>query len=170
MRQEREEREKKGERGERREKGEKTEEKEEEEEEEEEENWYNHSEIRVLALTATATKQITKDITNHLSISPKDVLFRSPFRENISSSVSEEREKMRAIVSFFRERGGERKGREGGEGERGERGEREREVTPAIVYCSYKREVEAVVSYLLSQSFDVVGYHAGMLPGFLFFI
>ena len=104
------------------------------------------------------------------------------FRPNITSTVSEETDKLRAIVDFFRRgdkfRGEEPKGREGlpmgwgrgggkkGGAAKGKAAAAEGEgLTPAIIYCSYKREVEALASYLQTQGFDVAAYHAGIDPG-----
>ena len=62
-------------------------------------------------------------------------------------------------------RGGGKKGGGGGKGKGGEGG-----LTPAIIYCSYKREVEALASYLQTQGFDVAAYHAGIESGLGFLL
>ena len=99
----------------------------------------------VMALTATATHAVRRDIREALALRDPLVVLASFDRPNLFFSVERPRgraEKNRMLVAFCRERA-ERSG---------------------IVYCSSRRAVEEVCELLRDEGLAATRYHAG-LPG-----
>ena len=97
----------------------------------------------VMALTATATRAVRKDILAALALRDPLVVIASFDRPNLSFAVSRPRngaEKDRMLVAFVRQRT-ERSG---------------------IVYCSSRRAVEEVCQMLLDEGLAATRYHAGL--------
>ena len=97
----------------------------------------------VMALTATATRAVRKDIVGALGLRDPFEVVASFDRPNLFFSVSRPRggaEKDRALVAFCRERA-ERSG---------------------IVYCSSRRAVEEVCELLRDEGLAATRYHAGL--------
>ena len=97
----------------------------------------------VMALTATATHAVRKDIVSALDLRNPFVVVASFDRPNLSFSVARPRggaEKDRMLVAFVRQRS-ERSG---------------------IVYCSSRRAVEEVCELLRSEGLLATRYHAGL--------
>ena len=97
----------------------------------------------VMALTATATHAVRKDIVSALGLQDPFVVVASFDRPNLSFSVARPRggaEKDRMLVAFVRQRS-ERSG---------------------IVYCSSRRAVEEVCELLRDEGLLATRYHAGL--------
>lgn len=97
----------------------------------------------VMALTATATRAVRKDIVSALGLRDPFVVIASFDRPNLSFAVSRPRggaEKDRMLVAFVRQRS-DRSG---------------------IVYCSSRRAVEEVCDLLRDEGLAATRYHAGL--------
>jgi superfamily II DNA helicase RecQ len=106
------------------------------------------SSLCLFAITATATRSVWQNIATILEIEEENIIIRPPYRKNIRLSVSEEKNKLKGVVQYFKMD--------------------EKQITkPSIVYCSYQRDVESVTSYLQGCGFDAVAYHGGMATGVL---
>ena len=100
----------------------------------------------VMALTATATRAVRRDIRESLALRDPLVVLASFDRPNLFFSVERPRgraEKDRALVEFCRKRT-ERSG---------------------IVYCSSRRAVEEVCEALRDEGLAATRYHAGLAAG-----
>src|SRR5439155_9408697 len=96
---------------------------------------------RVLALTATATPEVRKDIVRSLGLDDPQVFVAGFDRPNLFIEVARaagDQEKVGRIVALAR-RGG-----------------------PGLVYAATRRNVEKVVTALRANGVDALGYHAGM--------
>jgi ATP-dependent DNA helicase RecQ len=96
---------------------------------------------RILALTATATPEVRKDIVRALGLDDPQVFVAGFDRPNLFVEVaraSGDQEKVGRILALAR-RGG-----------------------PGLVYAATRRNVEKVVLALRANGIDAVGYHAGM--------
>jgi ATP-dependent DNA helicase RecQ len=96
---------------------------------------------RVLALTATATPEVRKDIVRALGLDDPEVFVAGFDRPNLFVEVaraSGDQEKVGRILALAR-RGG-----------------------PGLVYAATRRHVEKVVLALRANGIDAAGYHAGM--------
>ncbi len=99
--------------------------------------------IPVLALTATATKQVMDDITQQLGMKSPEVYRGSFYRPNLLLTFQKKGEgvNMRdAILKFIR-------------GNKGQSG---------IIYCWSRRNVESMVTFLRSKKISAIAYHAGL--------
>ena len=97
----------------------------------------------VMALTATATRAVRKDILDALGLGDPLVVIASFDRPNLSFAVSRPRngaEKDRTLVAFVRERA----------------------KKSGIVYCSSRRAVEEVCELLRDEGLLATRYHAGL--------
>lgn len=97
----------------------------------------------VMALTATATYAVRKDILAALGLRDPLVVVASFDRPNLSFAVARPRgaaEKDRMVVTFVRERAG----------------------LSGIVYCSSRRSVEEVCELLRGEDLLATRYHAGL--------
>ena len=100
----------------------------------------------VMALTATATRAVRRDIREALALRDPLVVLASFDRPNLFFSVERPRghaEKDRMLVAFCHERA-ERSG---------------------IVYCSSRRAVEEVCELLRDEGLAATRYHAGLAAG-----
>jgi RecQ family ATP-dependent DNA helicase len=96
---------------------------------------------RVLALTATATPEVRKDIVRALGLDDPQVFVAGFDRPNLFVEVaraSGDQEKVGRIVALARRTG------------------------PGLVYAATRRNVEKVVLALRANGVDAAGYHAGM--------
>lgn len=98
----------------------------------------------VMALTATATEQVCRDLAALFDVQ-EDCIFRAaPYRANITRQVEtlKEQDKTARLVEFLKEDG----------------------HRPAVVYTRTRKDAERL-SYELGQArFSVKSYHAGMPP------
>ncbi|TMA77401.1 MAG: RecQ family ATP-dependent DNA helicase [Deltaproteobacteria bacterium] len=96
---------------------------------------------RVLALTATATPEVRRDIADALELRDPRVFVAGFDRPNLFIEVlrvSGDKDKLGRLVALSRSGG------------------------PGIVYAATRKNVEKVVGVLRASEIDAVGYHAGM--------
>jgi ATP-dependent DNA helicase RecQ len=99
--------------------------------------------IPVLALTATATKQVMDDICQQLGMKAPEIYRGSFFRPNLLLTFQKKGEgvNMRdAILKFIRQN----------------------KEQSGIIYCWSRRNVESMVDFLRSKKISALAYHAGM--------
>jgi len=105
------------------------------------EAWGHLRAERILALTATATPEVRKDVVRALGLEDPQVFVAGFDRPNLFVEVaraSGDQEKVGRILSLARRKG------------------------PGLVYAATRRNVEKVVLALRANGIDAVGYHAGM--------
>ncbi|MDA1347834.1 MAG: DNA helicase RecQ [Chloroflexi bacterium] len=96
--------------------------------------------VPVIALTATATEKVRRDITDELDLPNAETFLASFDRPNLTYRVQNKRDP-RAMLSRLI---------------RGHRGE------SAIVYCFSRKDTEAVAEGLSDQGVRALSYHAGL--------
>jgi ATP-dependent DNA helicase RecQ len=103
--------------------------------------------LPMLALTATATPEVTRDIIQQLAMENASVFRGSFFRPNLHLY-------------------GYRKGEQGGEGVRKQvlRLVRSRAGQSGIIYCLSRKATESTAEYLREHGVSALAYHAGMDP------
>lgn len=99
------------------------------------------SKPNVLALTATATPEVQKDIAQQLNITQDNFVVTSFARPNISFQLVNSPKNTRSYVSEFIKAHLNESG---------------------IVYTNTRKEVEVLVNYLNKRGLNVKGYHGGM--------
>jgi ATP-dependent DNA helicase RecQ len=100
--------------------------------------------VPVLALTATATRKVARDILRQLGMQNPAGHKGSFFRPNLNIGCRKKGkgETKREILALVREHGGD----------------------PGIVYCLSRRTVEQTTAYLKRHGVNAVAYHAGLEP------
>ncbi|MCQ2249379.1 MAG: ATP-dependent DNA helicase [Treponema sp.] len=93
-----------------------------------------------LALTATATGQVQKDIVKNLKLENPEVLVASFNRPNLFLQVQKKTDAFEQVLYFLKEH----------EGQRG------------IIYCFSKKQVDELSVRLASRRIKVLSYHAGL--------
>jgi ATP-dependent DNA helicase RecQ len=96
--------------------------------------------IPVMALTATATERVRKDIIHHLQLRDPAVFVASFNRPNLSYRVIPKDQPIRQIVEFVRKR----------------------PMDGGIVYCATRATADRVAESLSERGFPAVPYHAGL--------
>lgn len=100
-----------------------------------------HTRPNVLALTATATEAVRRDISQQLDIPPRNCVITSFERKNLSFKVVNAPKNTRAyIVSYLKRHQGE----------------------AGIIYANTRKKVEGLTEFLQKLGFEVAAYHAGM--------
>ncbi len=99
---------------------------------------------RVLALTATATDKVLRDIRQVFDIAPECAIRTGFYRPNLTLLLTpvERRERDAQLLARLRQR----------------------EPGPAIVYVTLQKTAERVARDLAAAGFDAHAYHAGMKP------
>ena len=97
-----------------------------------------------MALTATATTRVQRDLANTFSIAPQNIITLPPYRPNISRIAAAPADRFAALVEFLSADAGAH--------------------LPAIVYCRARKETEALAARLAECGFLAAGYHAGQPP------
>ena len=98
---------------------------------------------RVLALTATATPEVSDDISRHLDVAPEHVVRTPFFRSNLSlklTPLNSDAERKRALLQALSTR----------------------PLGAAIVYVTLQRTAEEVAELLSQQGIQARAYHAGL--------
>jgi ATP-dependent DNA helicase RecQ len=97
---------------------------------------------RVLALTATATPQVARDIAQAFTIAHDDIIHTGFYRPNLTLHVTPclQGERSRLLLSRLRDRA----------------------PGPTIVYVTLQRTAEEVAAFLSNNGLDAKVYHAGM--------
>jgi len=96
--------------------------------------------IPVMALTATATERVRKDIIHHLQLKNPAVFVASFNRPNLSYRVIAKNQPVRQIVDFIRKR----------------------PMDSGIVYCATRAAADRVAESLAERGFPALPYHAGL--------
>ncbi|KHF40437.1 DNA helicase RecQ [Halalkalibacter okhensis] len=96
--------------------------------------------VTVLALTATATKQVCFDLQQFLHIDEQNVITTGFERTNLTFQVKKGVNKQKFMTTFLASRKNE----------------------SGIIYASTRKEVEQIYDELKSSGFDVACYHGGM--------
>lgn len=99
---------------------------------------------RILALTATATPKVVKDICDGFGIAEEDVVLTGFYRPNLTMLTTPCRpeERLPLLVDRLTNR----------------------EPGSTIVYVTLQKTAESVATYLHGQGFSARAYHAGMNP------
>jgi len=95
--------------------------------------------VPVLALTATSTPAVTKDIQEKLEFKKSNVIARSFKRDNLSFSCFKEEDKERKILQILKNVPG-----------------------TAIVYVRNRKKTEALAAFLNRNKISAAFYHAGL--------
>src|ERR1051326_7885417 len=99
--------------------------------------------VPMMALTATATERVRKDIVSHLKLREPACYVASFNRPNLTYRVFGKDEPYGQLLEFVRNRR-----RESG-----------------IVYCQARKTAERLAAHLTSDGGDARPYHAGLTPG-----
>ena len=94
----------------------------------------------MLALTATATKQVRDDIVVNLGMKNPAVYVSSFNRSNIFLEVQPKHKALNQVVDYIKKRPGE----------------------SGIIYCFSRRQVDELTASLDKMGFSVLNYHAGL--------
>ncbi len=97
-------------------------------------------ETTVMALTATATKEVAEDISRLLEIEADNVVFTTFARDNLSFHVVKGENKRDFLLTYLKQRSQE----------------------SGIIYASTRKEVDQIYEFLKKQSYSVAKYHAGL--------
>lgn len=92
----------------------------------------------VLALSATATGHVQKDIRRELNIAKSDVFQASLFRKNLSIQFKYVIDKREFLANQLSE------------------------TACSIVYIQHRERAEQIVDYLRNEGFEAIAYHAGL--------
>lgn len=95
--------------------------------------------VPFLALTATATPSVEKDIIQQLQLKQPNTFITSYERPNIYYKVQYTENKHTEVVNILKQ-----------------------SQAPAIVYCRSRKQTETITKHLLLQNIPAVTYHAGM--------
>ena len=95
-----------------------------------------------VALTATATERVRREIASELRMDNPEFLVGSFNRPNLTYRVRPKRRSFDLLVALLREHEGE----------------------SCIVYCLSRRETESVADRLAGLGFRAIAYHAGLEP------
>lgn len=93
-----------------------------------------------LALTATATKQVRKDIIKQLKLRKPEVIVASFNRPNIYLEVKRKNNAYEQVCSYLEEHKGE----------------------SGIIYCFSRKQVDTLTDFLKQKDYKVLNYHAGL--------
>lgn len=96
--------------------------------------------IPVIALTATATPQVRKDIVKQLDLSLPEIFIASFNRENLYYEVRQKSDTYFQILEYLKDH----------------------PRNSGIIYCSSRRNVETIAGNLQADGFKALPYHAGL--------
>lgn len=94
----------------------------------------------MLALTATATEQVRKDIIENLNLKKASVFISSFNRSNIYLEVQPKRNALDQVLTFIHKHAGE----------------------SGIIYCFSRKQVDDLTTALDKLGYSVLNYHAGL--------
>jgi ATP-dependent DNA helicase RecQ len=98
--------------------------------------------VPLMALTATATERVRKDIVNHLKLRDPQTFVASFNRPNLIYRVTPKDQPVQQIIEFVARRPDE----------------------SGIVYCATRATTEKVAEKLSKRGFPARAYHAGLTP------
>lgn len=96
-------------------------------------------EVPILALTASATKEVTSDIKSYLQLNRPRTFAQSFERKNIFYNVLYSEGKLEAVAAYIAKVNGS-----------------------CIIYCRSRKKTEELAALLRQQGVDAVAYHAGL--------
>lgn len=96
--------------------------------------------IPIIALTATATENVRKDIVKQLDLEDTQIFISSFNRPNLSYEVLPKKDSFGSIIALLRDY-------------------RDASV---IIYCFSRKNTEMLVGRLMAQGFKAAAYHAGL--------
>ncbi|WP_400191621.1 ATP-dependent DNA helicase RecQ [Hymenobacter sp. B81] len=100
--------------------------------------------VPVLALTATATEEVRRDIREKLRFGPAGQTFQQSFlRPNLSYSVQATEDKLRRLLEVLRGVGPDK---------------------TAVVYARTRKQTEEAAGWLQQHGLSAAAYHAGLPP------
>ncbi|PHR27464.1 MAG: hypothetical protein COA36_09150, partial [Desulfotalea sp.] len=98
--------------------------------------------IPIIALTATATPRVRKDIITQLNLKEPKIFISSFYRENLHIRVIPKKNEIQKIVALLKTHKGE----------------------SCIVYCFSRKDTEKITEILQNEGFSADAYHAGLTP------
>lgn len=96
--------------------------------------------VPMIALTATATKQVRSDIVSQLGLNDPELFITSFDRPNLTLRVADKNNSLEKVVRLVEKYKNE----------------------SIIIYCFSRRETEEVAEFLQVQGFSALAYHAGL--------
>jgi ATP-dependent DNA helicase RecQ len=96
--------------------------------------------VPVMALTATATERVRRDIITHLRLQAPEIFVASFNRPNLTYRVVPKDQPLKQIIDFVRKR----------------------ETESGIIYCASRATAERVAEGLAGRGFAAQPYHAGL--------
>lgn len=96
-------------------------------------------ETSVIALTATATKKVIKDIEVNLELKDVQIFSKSFFRDNLAYQVFTLENKLDRLLQILH-----------------------KNPYPTIIYVGARKKTEELANYINSKGFKTVSYHGGM--------
>ena len=94
----------------------------------------------MIALTATATKQVREDIVKNLRLKDAAVFISSFNRKNIFLEVQPKKNALDQVISCIKKHSGE----------------------SGIIYCNSRKQVDELTDILDNAGYSVLSYHAGL--------
>lgn len=94
----------------------------------------------MIALTATATEQVKKDIIKNLGLKKPEIFTTSFDRKNIFLEVQPKKSGESQVIDFLKNHKNE----------------------SGIIYCTSRRQVDELFASLKKKGFSVLNYHAGL--------
>lgn len=98
------------------------------------------SDAVVIALTATATKQVRDDIVKNLRMKSPEIFISSFDRPNIYLEVQPKKNALDQVISCIKRYSGE----------------------SGIIYCNSRKQVDELTDVLDNMGYSVLNYHAGL--------
>lgn len=95
--------------------------------------------VPIIALTATATKEVVNDIVNNLQFKKHNIIRKSFRRENISYIVRQSEDKIGKLLSILN-----------------------KSVGTGIVYVRSRNKTKQIAKYLVDEGISADYYHAGL--------
>jgi ATP-dependent DNA helicase RecQ len=100
----------------------------------------NFPHVPVIALTATATPQVRKDITDQLNLTKAKIFIANFDRPNLNYSVLPKKNAFAQLTGVLKKYNN----------------------GSVIIYCISRRQVEEIANYLQHQGLNAAAYHAGL--------
>ncbi|WP_392450018.1 DNA helicase RecQ [Staphylococcus massiliensis] len=94
----------------------------------------------IVALTATATNEVEKDIMSRLTIDRKNLVKTSTKRRNLIFKVNPTYQRQKFVIDYVKAH----------------------DKQSGIIYCSTRKQVEEIYEALQQENVRVIFYHAGM--------
>ena len=96
-------------------------------------------ETNIIALTATATKKVVKDIEENLELRDTQIYKKSFYRDNLAYQIFTLENKSERLLQILN-----------------------KNQEPIIIYVNSRKKTEELAHYLNSKGFNTVSYHGGM--------